>query len=146
MSSVAIDTKETTLNPFALPAPVDLPDNLAAALKTAEHLGDQAVASAVRYLRTELYKRREEVMSRIDTPGSLTRAVNLDAAYQTYSRLLTVIRDEQDDPGLYGAAYLVELASVADGLAQRGGLPVNVAARLKHLRDAPVLQAVGGHA
>src|SRR5690606_37814910 len=123
MSTVAIDAKETTLNPFVLPTPAELPDSVAVALRSAEHLGDPAVASAVRYLRTELYKQRETVMSRIDAPGAVSNAVHLDAAYQTYSRLLTTIHDEQDDPGLYGPAYLVQLAAVADGLAQRGGLP-----------------------
>ncbi|MGN7135518.1 hypothetical protein [Streptomyces pseudogriseolus] len=146
MSTVAIDTKETTLNPFVPPTPAKLPDTLSAALTAAQHLGDPAVASSLRYLRTELYKRREEVMSRIDAPGAVSHAVHLDAAYQTYTRLLTTIRDEQDDPGLYGAPYLVELAAVADGLAQRGGLPINVATRLKHLRDVPVPHTEGVYA
>lgn len=146
MSAVAIDAKETTLNPFTLPTPAELPDAFSAALTKAQHLGDPTVAASVRYLRTELYKRREEVMSRIDAPGAVSHAVHLDAAYQTYTRLLTAIRDEQEDPGLYGPAYLVELAAVADGLAQRGGLPINVAARLKHLRDVPVPHALEARA
>ena len=142
MVDVTIDTKETTLNPFVLPQPVTLPDEHAERLAAAKHLGDLAVASAIRYLRSELFRRREETMARIDEPGALERAVHLDSAYQTYSRLLDAIRDESTAPGLYGPQYLVELAGVADSLAQRGGVPMTVANLLKRLRDAPLSLAV----
>lgn len=138
MGGVTIDTKETTLNPFVSPAPVELPEHLAAPLASAKHLAEESVPQSVRYLRSEVYKVRGQYMSAVAVPGVLERAVKLDAAYQTYTRLLDTIRDEEEDPGLYGSPYLVELAAVADALAHQGGVPVNLAARLGHLRDVPV--------